>query len=100
MRKVLIFAVVIGVGGVMFAQYQANSESTQISACLGFVKRFERAYATDRPQSESGASDLRNVVPLATKACNEKRFAEATKSINTAGMICRLNNGCEPKRTN
>src|ERR1700752_3804806 len=98
MRKLLIFVAIVGVGAVMFAQHQANSESTQMSACLEFVERFERAYVADRPQSESGPSDLRNTVPLAKKACDERRYADATKSINTAGMICRLNNGCAPKR--
>jgi hypothetical protein len=98
MRRLLIFVAIVGVGAVMFAQYQANSESTQMSTCLEFVERFERAYVADRPQSESGPSDLRNAVPFAKRACNERRYAEAKKSINNAGMICRLNNGCEPKR--
>ena len=94
-RKLGIVAAIVGIGAVMFAQYQASSAEKQMSACLEFVARFERAYAVDPPKSESGPSDLRNSAPLAKKECNEGRFKDATKTINTAGMICRLNNGCE-----
>jgi hypothetical protein len=93
-KAAAVAIVFLGVGALLFQQHR----TAQVNECFDFVANFESAYKADRPSSESGPSDLRNAVPLAQKQCQERRFADATKTVNTAGMICRLNNGCEVRR--
>ena len=95
MGKWIIAVGIIGGGALMYAQFQADAGRKNMSFCLEFVGRFERAYRAEPPQSETGSSTLRNTVPLARKACNERRFVAAINSINNAEMTCRLNRGCD-----
>jgi hypothetical protein len=94
--KAVFVAGTVIVGVMLFQQYQANKKAD----CLVQVARFQRAYTSDRPKSESGPSDLRNRAPNAEKACHEGRYADASRILTNARLICRLNNGCAEKRTN
>jgi hypothetical protein len=95
MGKWIIAIGIIGGGALWYAQFQADAGRKNMSLCLEFVGRFERAYRAEPPVSGTGPSALRSTVPLARKACNERRFGVAITHINNAEMTCRANRGCD-----
>jgi hypothetical protein len=95
--KVLV-GLAIGAAGVLW--WQTDRAAREIASCNEMVSKFEVAYTGSRPVSEVGPSDLRTVAVRGRTFCAERKFAEATRLIRTAGTICFLNNGCKRPAAN
>jgi len=91
--KALLVVVALVVGGIWLLGHGSGSAQSATASCLADVNKLARAYVDDRPQGGSH-SQIENGITMARKFCEEGKFAEAQRGLNTSGMICRLNNGC------
>ncbi|HXP75851.1 MAG TPA: hypothetical protein VN823_17035 [Stellaceae bacterium] len=86
--RTLLVASVFGMGAVYWLSQQGMS-----SACFDEVTRLDEAYKKFRPAGGSHAQ-IENGIAQARKYCAAGKQEEATRLLNTSGMLCRLNNGC------
>lgn len=86
--RALVIASVLGIGAVYWLSLQGMN-----SACLAEVTRLDEAYKRSRPAGGSHAQ-IENGIAQARTDCVAGKREEATRLLNSSGMICRLNNGC------
>jgi hypothetical protein len=95
--KALLFVVAIVIGAIWLLGQGSRPAQSATDSCLTDVDKLARAYAADRPQGGSH-TQIENGITLARKFCQEGKFADAQRNLNTSGMICVLNNGCAKPR--
>jgi hypothetical protein len=92
--------VIVGAAAVLalgFVGSQRLLPPNPTAVCLAKVEKFQAVYTSDRPESESGPSDLSRVAQMAENACREGRLEFAQNLLGRSMMMCRLNNGCGEK---
>src|SRR5262245_16198671 len=92
--KVMVGATVVMSLGVVGFQHLLPVPPDPAASCLAKVQKFDAIYTSDRPQSESGPSDLSRVTETAKDACRDGRVEFAESLVARSMMMCRLNNGC------
>ena len=95
--KALMFVIAIGIGAVWLLADGSRPAQSADASCLAEVDKLAQAYADYRPQGGSH-QQIEIGISCGRKYCEEGKFADAQRCINTAGMICRLNNGCSKPR--
>jgi len=91
--RVLIIVVLIALGAIWLVTSRLHNGSSGNASCLADVDKLARSYGEHRPQGGSH-DQIENGIARAREYCDQGKYADAQRLVNTSGMICRLNNGC------
>jgi hypothetical protein len=91
MYKTVAIIVFLSAAGLYFA---ATWGTDRKASCLAEVARLDGSYKKGRAGGALEQELLEEVLPAARRDCEQGEFDDALRVVNTAGLICRLNNGC------